>query len=204
MRPVRRSLTGWLAPRWPNGSLNVSSPTARESSWWPRQIPNTGLRAEQRADRVDDVVERRRVARAGHEEEAVGVARQQLLGGRRARVELERRAARGEVADDRVLDAGVERDDPRAAARRPNDPRLARWSPRARGRARPCSARRAIALARLGLRASRRGRSRRASRPPSRMWRTSARVSTPAMPGMPLSRQPVEPALLGAGRVRRG
>ena len=44
MRSVRRSLTGWLAPRWPNGSLNVSSPTARESSWWPRQMPNTGLR----------------------------------------------------------------------------------------------------------------------------------------------------------------
>ena len=43
IRPVRRSLTGWLAPRWPNGSLNVSSPAARESSWWPRQMPKTGL-----------------------------------------------------------------------------------------------------------------------------------------------------------------
>ena len=30
--PGRRSRTGWLAPRWPNGSLNVSRPTARHSS----------------------------------------------------------------------------------------------------------------------------------------------------------------------------
>ena len=81
IRPVRRSLTGWLAPRWPNGSLNVSRPAARESSWWPRQMPNTGLVVEQRADVVDDVVQRRGVAGAGDEEEAVGVARQQLLGG---------------------------------------------------------------------------------------------------------------------------
>ncbi len=41
--PVSRSLTGWLAPRWPNGSLNVSRPTARQSSWWPRQMPTTGF-----------------------------------------------------------------------------------------------------------------------------------------------------------------
>ena len=45
IRPVRRSLTGWLAPRWPNGSLNVSSPAARDSSWCPRQMPNTGFSA---------------------------------------------------------------------------------------------------------------------------------------------------------------
>ena len=42
IRPVARSLTGWLAPRWPKGSLKVSRPTARQSSWWPRQIPKTG------------------------------------------------------------------------------------------------------------------------------------------------------------------
>ena len=42
-RPVCRSLTGWLAPRWPKGSLNVSRPTARQSSWWPRQMPHTGF-----------------------------------------------------------------------------------------------------------------------------------------------------------------
>src|SRR5215210_5877024 len=45
-----------------------------------------------------------------------GVARQQLLRGRSAREQLERGAARGEVADDRALDARVERRDPRAPA----------------------------------------------------------------------------------------
>ena len=39
------------------------------------------LGGQQRADVVDDVVQRRRVARAGDEEEAVGVGGQQLLGG---------------------------------------------------------------------------------------------------------------------------
>ena len=43
-RPVRASRTGWFAPRWPNGSLNVSSPSARPSSWWPRQMPKSGTR----------------------------------------------------------------------------------------------------------------------------------------------------------------
>ncbi len=43
IRPVASSLTGWLAPRWPNGSLKVCSPTARQSSWWPRQMPNSGF-----------------------------------------------------------------------------------------------------------------------------------------------------------------
>ena len=35
--------------------------------------------------------------------------------------------------------------------------------------------------------------------PASRMWRTSARVSTPLMAGTPPLAQPVQPALLGAG-----
>src|SRR6266480_4429894 len=41
-RPLRSSRTGWLAPRCPNGSLNVSSPSASPSSWWPRQMPKSG------------------------------------------------------------------------------------------------------------------------------------------------------------------
>src|SRR5439155_11726861 len=43
-RPLRRSRTGWLAPRCPNGSLNVSSPSARPSNWCPRQMPKSGTR----------------------------------------------------------------------------------------------------------------------------------------------------------------
>jgi hypothetical protein len=43
-------------------------------------MPNTGMRPIA-ADRVDEVAERRRVARARDQEDAVGVAREQLLGG---------------------------------------------------------------------------------------------------------------------------
>ena len=41
-RPVSCSSTGWFAPRWPKRSLNVSRPSARASSWWPRQMPKSG------------------------------------------------------------------------------------------------------------------------------------------------------------------
>jgi hypothetical protein len=71
------------------------------------------LGRQQRADVLDDVVQRRGVTRAGDEEEPVGIARQKLLGRARARQDLKRRAAGREVADDRPLDAGVQRDDPR-------------------------------------------------------------------------------------------
>ena len=43
-RPVSTSRTGWFAPRWPNGSLNVLWPSASPSSWWPRQMPKSGIR----------------------------------------------------------------------------------------------------------------------------------------------------------------
>src|SRR5690606_7919172 len=38
-RPESRSCTGWLAPWWPCGIFMVRAPTARPSSWWPRQMP---------------------------------------------------------------------------------------------------------------------------------------------------------------------
>ena len=122
------------------------------------------LAPDQLADRVDDVVERGGVAGAGDEEDPVGVARQQLLGGGRAGEQLERRAARGEVAHDRVLDAGVERGDARAVPLPRDTCAARRSSPRGRGRGRPCSARRRSARA-PRTRASRPGRRRRASRP---------------------------------------
>ena len=158
------------------------------------------LGRQQRADVLDDVVQRGGVAGAGHEEEAVGVARQQLLGGARAREDLERRAAAGEVADDRALDPGVQRDDPRAVALACVYARARRSSPRGRGRGRPCSARRRCA------RAPRSTATSAAKIPPriapaERMWRTSARVSTPADARDAVLAQPAQPALLGAGRV---
>ena len=41
--PVVRSLTGWLAPRWPRAILSVLPPSASASIWWPRQMPNIGM-----------------------------------------------------------------------------------------------------------------------------------------------------------------
>ena len=114
--PVVRSFTGWLAPRWPKGSLKVSRPTAWQSSWWPRQMPHTGRWPTSVADGVDDVAQRGRVARAVGQEERVGVGGQQLVGGDGARVQRDLRPAGHEVADDRGLDAGVDR--ARSAARR--------------------------------------------------------------------------------------
>jgi hypothetical protein len=40
--PVLRSLTGWLAPRWPRSIFCVLPPSVSASSWWPRQMPNSG------------------------------------------------------------------------------------------------------------------------------------------------------------------
>src|SRR6185369_3445100 len=51
--PVRRSITGWLMPRWPNFNFRVLAPNASPSSWWPRQMPNVGsLSATSRAERI--------------------------------------------------------------------------------------------------------------------------------------------------------
>ena len=53
-RPVARSSTGWLMPRWPYPSLYVPSPSARPSSWLPKQIPKNGRpRREHRPQQVD-------------------------------------------------------------------------------------------------------------------------------------------------------
>src|SRR3954454_19859898 len=115
----------------------------------------------------------------------------------RARVELERRPARGEVADDRVLDAGVERGDPRAVP-------LARGHPRLRDRhlAREVAADHARLggdpLARLGLAhlagedaAAHRARLADVAYERAGVDAVDARDSSFA--------QPVEPALVGRG-----
>ena len=71
------------------------------------------------AQRLDDVVERRRVAGAVGEEDRVGIApRAAAAALARARIQRDARAAREQVAHDRALDAGVEHRDPRPVARR--------------------------------------------------------------------------------------
>src|ERR1700693_483782 len=78
-RPVCRSLTGWFAPWWPNGSLNVSRPTARQS---------------------------RRGAGAVGQEDRIGILGEQPLGRRGTRVERHAGAALDELAHHRGLDPG--------------------------------------------------------------------------------------------------
>ena len=59
--------------------LQVRAPVARPSSWWPRQMPNTGMsRGEDFADRGDCVVAGLRVARAIGKEHAVRLQCQRL------------------------------------------------------------------------------------------------------------------------------
>ena len=74
--------------------------------------PVDGLATDDRPDRLDDVVERRRVARPVGEEDRVGVAVEQLLGARGAGMQRQLGAAAPEVADDRGLDAGIDHRDP--------------------------------------------------------------------------------------------
>ena len=156
--------------------------------------------ADHAAHVLDDVVERRRVAGAVREEDRVRLAREQLLGGRRARMQLQVHAPLAQVAHDRVLDARCRSRSP--ADRRPRGS-PARAGVTSRARSRPVidgSARTRSRSPRASAHASA------ANTPPriaplSRMWRTSARVSTPDSAGMPQSAQPGEPAALGVGRV---
>ena len=74
------------------------------------------LAPDELAQRVDDVVQGRRVAGAVGEEDRVGVAGEQLVGTHRAGMKLDDRAALDEVAHDRALDAGVDRGDARTRA----------------------------------------------------------------------------------------
>ena len=74
--------------------------------------------ADQLADGLDDVVERRRVAGAVGEEDEVGVAGEHLLGRSRAGQQRHPAAALAKLPDDRELDPGVDADDVRARRRR--------------------------------------------------------------------------------------
>ena len=76
-----------------------------------------GLDADELAHRVDDVVQRRRVAGAVGEEDGVGVVGEQLLARELVHgMQRHARAARDELAHHRGLDAGVDHRDPRAVA----------------------------------------------------------------------------------------
>src|SRR4051812_41887095 len=82
--------------------------------------------ADEAAQRLDDVVQRRRVAGAVGQEDRVGLAGQQLVGAGRAGMQLDARAALQEVAHDRALDAGVDGHDARAVVVGAEELRLAR------------------------------------------------------------------------------
>ena len=79
-------------------------------------MPKIGPPADQLADGVDDVAERRRVAGAVGEEDQVGVLGEDVLGGGRAGQQGEAAAALAQLADDAHLDPGVDADHVRAVA----------------------------------------------------------------------------------------
>ena len=153
-----------------------------------------GRFADELADGLDDVVERGRVAGAVGEEDRVGVVSEQLGRRRRARMQLDRRPALAEVADDRELDAGVDHRDPRAriacefacgefVGSRTTSSRV----PTSRARSRPLIDGSAAISSRAWDSLSAAGNSPPRIAPSSRMWRTSARVSRSVIAGIPQS-----------------
>ena len=171
------------------------------------------LLAEQLLQRGVEVADRRWIAGAVGEEDAVGVEREDLLGSRGRRKHGDLAAGLGEPAQDVVLDArvhghdavrrrhrqdaGVDRQ--LAAGRHLEAPavRLAGWRPRRRDPCRqgpptPRHARRARALSDSVVEMTAR------IAPRSRRWRVRRRVSTPAMATTPRACEEVGQRLLGA------
>jgi hypothetical protein len=79
-------------------------------------MPHTGPRPDQLAHGVDDVAQRRRVARAVGQEDRVGSLAGQLGAVAVHGCSSTRAPARDEVAHDRALDPGVDDRDPRPVA----------------------------------------------------------------------------------------
>ena len=116
--PLRRSLTGWLPPRWPNFSLKVLPPKAWARIWLPRQMPKIGFLPMQLAEFLVDVAERGRIAGAVGEEDAVRVFREHLGGGGGGVDHLDLEAGLAQAAQDVELDAEIVGDDPVADRRK--------------------------------------------------------------------------------------
>ena len=110
MRPVSSCLTGWLDPRCPNFSLKVRAPRASPSTWWPRQMPNSGVPCSTIARTFSHHVrQRRRVAGAVAQEHARRPVREQHRRRRRRGIDPDVAAVGGEPAQDVPLHAEVPR-----------------------------------------------------------------------------------------------
>ena len=72
--------------------------------------------ADQRAQRLHELIERRRIARPVGQEDRLGIVGEQLIGASRAWIQRDARLTRDQVAHDRAFDAGVEHRDPRSRA----------------------------------------------------------------------------------------
>ena len=114
--PVTR--TGWFAPRWPNGSLNVRRPSASATSWCPRQMPKSGARPSSSRDRLDGALELGRVAGAVADQHRRRLELEHLVGAPRAGDDDRLDAGLDEPAHDRALAAEIEHDDSRPGAER--------------------------------------------------------------------------------------
>ncbi len=144
--PVERSCTGWFAPRWPNFSLNVVAPSASPSSWWPETDPEDGLaRVDERLDRPDRPGQRRGIAGPVREEDAVGLALQDLVGRGRRRKHRDATGARLQETHDVALHAVVDGRDAELLLPLPSParPALRAATRRARDRSPPSAATRA-------------------------------------------------------------
>ena len=192
---------GWLAPRWPNRSLNVSRPSACPSSWWPRQIPNSGTAPTDRAHLdTQPGVPPGRPGRSRARSRRAAVASTWVAGVSHGNTVTRAPASRS-MPHDRALDAVVEhRDVRRARAPRPGARSTCGRDTWPRQRLARHRRRRADQLEHLGIAAVPVDTAAR-TEPPSRSRRVMARVSTPCRPTTPQRRQPVGEAL---APVRRG
>ena len=199
-----RTRTGWFAPRWPNGSLNVRRPSASASELMAEADAEERHAAEQLADRLDLAGELRRIARAVADEHGARA---------RARGSRPRPRCPGTTTASTPAPRGgatIERLQPRSRTTTRGPTPTAYGSSRAHreagGGASRCGSARPRSQSRCGWASARAcsssgGASPSAQRmaPSSRMRRTSARVSTSSSATTPRLRQPAA----HAGRARR-
>ena len=103
-RPVSRSCTGWFAPWWPNFIFMVLRAAGEAQQLVAEaDAERRHVRVHERADRLDGVVARLRIARTVRQEHAIGLERQHFFGRGLRRHHGHAAAAVGEHAQDVAL-----------------------------------------------------------------------------------------------------
>ena len=168
----------------------VSAPAARATIWWPRQMPSSG-RPSSMTSRASATgpVEPGRVAGSRREHDAAHVGREHVARRRRVRQHPDPDAAPAQRVDDVRLEPVVDdRDERLVRARRPpRGPPTARPGRRSPGP--PSAARRGPASTAAAWSVTPGSVITPRRQPFARRWRARARVSTPAIAGMPCAAQ---------------